>query len=214
MLTASIFLNGLVFGLILAAPAGPVGVLCIQRTLSEGRLHGLLSGLGAAVGDAIYGIVAAFGISAVALWVDEHEIGLRTFGGIVLLALAARTVFGRQRPTAPSVRGRVHTGSLARDFASAFALTITNPVTLITFASLLATFGLTNLIETKARAVALVGGVFIGSLVWWLAIALGAGLFRPMVDGGSGNGSWMRYISAAILTAFAAWALITAWLML
>ncbi|MGE0255311.1 MAG: LysE family translocator [Alphaproteobacteria bacterium] len=211
MLTASIFLNGLVFGLILAAPAGPVGVLCIQRTLSEGRLHGLLSGLGAAVGDALYGIVAAFGISAVALWIDEHEAGLRTFGGIVLLILAARTVMGRPRQTVPAVRGRVHTGSLARDFVSAFALTITNPVTLITFASLLATFGLTNVIETRARATALVGGVFLGSLVWWLAIALAANLFRPMVEGG--NGSWMRYVSAGILGAFALWALVTAWVM-
>jgi len=210
VITASIFLDSLVFGLILAAPAGPVGILCIQRTLAEGRLHGLLSGLGAAVGDAFYGVVAAFGISTISLWVKEHEVGLRTLGGVALLVLAAGTVFDRARATAPRVRGRVHTGSLARDFASAFTLTITNPVTLITFASLLATFGLTNVIETRADATALVGGVFAGSLVWWIVIALATHQFRPMVEGGNAGG--MRYVSAGILAAFAVWALTTAWM--
>ena len=75
-MTDFILINGFLFGLVLAAPVGPVGVLCVQRTLSEGRLHGLLSGLGAAFGDAIYGAIAAFGISAIQLWIADHQSGL------------------------------------------------------------------------------------------------------------------------------------------
>ena len=84
-MTDLIIINGFIFGLVLAAPVGPVGVLCVQRTLSEGRMHGLLSGLGAAVADAIYGAIAAFGVSAVQLWIVDHQSSLRTIGGIVLL---------------------------------------------------------------------------------------------------------------------------------
>ena len=94
-MTDLIIINGFIFGLVLAAPVGPVGVLCVQRTLSEGRMHGLLSGLGAAVADAIYGAIAAFGVSAVQLWIVDHQSSLRTIGGIVLLLLAAKTLLVR-----------------------------------------------------------------------------------------------------------------------
>lgn len=128
----------------LAAPVGPVGVLCVQRTLSEGRLHGLLSGLGAAFGDAIYGAIAAFGISAIQLWIADHQAGLRTAGGIVLLILAAKTLFIRPRRGPTTEIGKVHTESLLQDFISTFLLAITNPITMLTFAGLFVTLGVTD----------------------------------------------------------------------
>lgn len=207
-MTDFIFINGLLFGLVLAAPVGPVGVLCVQRTLSEGRLHGLLSGLGAAFGDAIYGAIAAFGISAIQLWIADHQAGLRTIGGIVLLILAAKTLFIRPRRTATTKVGKVHTESLPQDFISTFLLAITNPITMLVFAGLFATLGVTDAGDSVDNAALLVTGVFLGSALWWFALAFTANLARPYLDGG--YQTWVSRISAAILIGFAAYALITA----
>ncbi len=207
-MTDFIFINGLLFGLVLAAPVGPVGVLCVQRTLSEGRLHGLLSGLGAAFGDAIYGAIAAFGISAIQLWIVDHQAGLRTIGGIVLLILAAKTLFVRSRRTAQTKVGKVHTESLPQDFISTFLLAITNPITMLVFAGLFVTLGVTDAGDTVDNAALLVTGVFLGSALWWFALAFTANLARPYLDGG--YQTWVSRVSAAILIGFAAYALITA----
>lgn len=207
-MTDYILINGFLFGLVLAAPVGPVGVLCVQRTLSEGRMHGLLSGLGAAVGDAIYGAVAAFGISAIQLWISDHQAGLRTAGGVVLLILAAKTLFIRpRRPANPEV-GQVHTESLVQDFISTFLLAITNPITMLTFAGLFVTLGVTGAGDSIANAALLVTGVFFGSALWWFALASTANLARPYLDGGYQK--WVTRISAAILIGFGAYAFITA----
>jgi threonine/homoserine/homoserine lactone efflux protein len=207
-LTDYILINGLLFGLVLAAPVGPVGVLCVQRTLSEGRLHGLLSGLGAAFGDAIYGAIAAFGISAIQLWIADHQAGLRTAGGIVLLLLAAKTLFLRSRREAQKKVGTVHTESLLQDFISTFLLAITNPITMLTFAGLFVTLGVTDAGDSVDNAALLVAGVFVGSALWWFALAFTANLARPYLDGG--YQTWVSRVSAAILTGFGVYALITA----
>jgi threonine/homoserine/homoserine lactone efflux protein len=209
-LTEFAFITGLAYGLILAAPAGPVGVMCVQRTLTEGRLHGLLSGLGAAFGDALYGAVAAFGVSAVEDWIVDHQTALRWVGGVVLLLLAARTMFGRsrnrrQRNGDSTELAGIHTESLFQDFVSTFVLAIANPITLIAFAGLLATLGGTGTGQSFAHAGWLIAGVFCGSAVWWLALALGAGCFRGYL--GDGYDRWVRRISATILLVFGVYAL-------
>ncbi|MFT5181680.1 MAG: threonine/homoserine/homoserine lactone efflux protein [Alphaproteobacteria bacterium] len=207
-MTDFILINGFLFGLVLAAPVGPVGVLCVQRTLSEGRMHGLLSGLGAAFGDAIYGAIAAFGISAIQLWIADHQSGLRTIGGIVLLILAAKTLFVRPRRAAPAKVGQVHTESLLQDFISTFLLAITNPITMLTFAGLFVTLGVTDAGDSVDNAALLVTGVFAGSALWWFALAFTANLARPYLDGGYQK--WVSRVSAAILIGFGVYALITA----
>ena len=218
-LTDYVFINGLLFGLVLAAPVGPVGVLCVQRTITEGRLHGLLSGLGAAFGDALYGAVAAFGVSWVAEWINDHQMALRVVGGIVLLVLAARTILRRPRARA-GVNGAsadgtegtgiagIHTESLFQDFVSTFLLAVSNPITLLTFAGLLAMLGVTHAGESVEHAGWLIAGVFLGSAVWWLALSLTAGCFRGLINGGYDR--WVTGISATILLAFAIYALSTA----
>lgn len=207
-MTDFILINGFLFGLVLAAPPGPVGVLCVQRTLSEGRVHGLLSGLGAAVGDAIYGAIAAFGISAIQLWIADHQAGLRTIGGIVLLVLAAKTLFVRTRRTARADVGQVHTESLLQDFISTFLLTITNPITMLTFAGLFVILGVTEAGDSVDNAALLVAGVFGGSALWWFALASTANLARPYLDGS--YQTWVTRVSAAILAGFGIYALATA----
>lgn len=206
-MTDYILINGFLFGLVLAVPVGPVAVLCVQRTLSEGRLHGLLSGLGAAVADAIYGAIAAFGISAIQDWIIGHQGSLRTIGGIVLLILAVKTLFSRRRRPPPSAVGKIHTESLLQDFMSTFLLAITNPLTILTFAGLFVTLGVTEAGESIDNAALLVGGVFAGSSLWWFALASTANLARPYLDGGYER--LVTRISAAILAGFGVYALIT-----
>ena len=171
-------------------------------------MHGLLSGLGAAFGDAIYGAVAAFGISAIQLWIADHQASLRTIGGIVLLLLAAKTVFTRSRRESQTEVGQVHTESLPQDFISTFLLAITNPITVLTFAGLFVTLGVTDAGDSVDNAALLVAGVFVGSALWWFALAFTANLARPYLDGG--YQTLVSRISAAILTAFGLYALITA----
>lgn len=207
-MTDFIFINGFLFGLVLAAPVGPVGVLCVQRTLSEGRMHGVLSGLGAAFGDALYGAIAAFGISAIQLWIADHQAWLRTVGGLILLMLAAKTVFVRARRAAQAKVGVVHTESLLQDFISTFLLAITNPITVLTFAGLFVTLGVTDAGDSVDNAALLVAGVFAGSAFWWFALASTANLARPYLDGG--YQVMVRRISAAILASFGVYALVTA----
>jgi threonine/homoserine/homoserine lactone efflux protein len=207
-LTDFIIINGFIFGLVLAAPVGPVGVLCVQRTLSEGRMHGLLSGLGAAVGDAIYGAIAAFGVSAVQLWISDHQASLRTIGGILLLLLAAKTLILRSNRKSQKNVGKLHTENLLQDFVSTFLLAITNPITILTFAGLFVTLGSTDVGDSINNAALLVFGVFIGSALWWFALAFTANLARPYIDGGYQK--WVSRISAAILISFGVYALITA----
>lgn len=211
--TDYILIQGIVFGFFLALPVGPVGVLCVQRTLSQGRMHGLISGLGAAFGDALYGAVAAFGISAVEDWITGHQSALRLVGGIVLLLLALRTVVSmvRHRPVwserDEKISRRIETHSLVKDFISTFMLAITNPITFIAFAGLLATLGFTEAGRSIGNASILVLGVFAGSALWWIALSSTASLFRPFVDGS--YQVWMDRIVALVLAGFGIYALLT-----
>lgn len=170
-------------------------------------MHGLLSGLGAAFGDALYGAVAAFGISAIQLWIADHQAVLRTVGGIVLLILATKTLFVRSRRATQTKVGVVHTESLLQDFISTFFLAITNPITMLTFAGLFVTLGVTDAGDSVDNAALLVAGVFTGSAFWWFALASTANLARPYLDGG--YQTVVARISAAILAGFGVYALIT-----
>ena len=194
------FLNGIIFGLVLAAPVGPVAALCFERTITESRMHGLLSGLGAAFADALFGGVAAFGISTIAGWITIHQANLRLIGGLVLLALAVKTITARAPRQTDKVAGRIHTESLPQDFLSAFVLAITNPLTLITFIGLFASLGMAHEHLTFWQAAWLVGGVFLGSAFWWFALSLVAGSIRDLID--TVYQRWLNRVSAAILAGF------------
>ncbi|MHA1564078.1 MAG: LysE family translocator [Alphaproteobacteria bacterium] len=208
-MTGLIFLYGIFFGLVLAAPVGPVGVLCVQRTLTEGRMHGLLSGLGAAVGDGVYGVVAAFGVGAVSGWITGHQPLVRSVGGVLLLVLAAKSALTKPKPPKDKVIQKVHTESLLRDFLSTFFLAITNPITLIVFAGLMAGLGDADLVASTGAAVWLVLGVVAGSALWWLALSAAAGYFRAYMDHGFQHG--VNRVSAVVLGVFGLAALWSAW---
>lgn len=167
--------KGVVVGLIIAVPAGPVGVLCIRRTIFNGRLAGFISGIGAATGDAIFGIIAGFGLTFVSDLLLGYQNWLRLGGGVFLLLVGIRAFLAE--PLA-GPRSQRDPETLLADFASTFALTLTNPITILAFLAIFAGIGFTGEKATLAGAAILVLGVWLGSLSWWGALALGAGTLR------------------------------------
>jgi len=147
------FLRGLIIGLSIAAPVGPIGVLCIRRTLADGRAIGFASGLGAATADAVYGAVAAFGLSLVTNALVEQRVWLQAGGGVFLCYLGVRT--WRAVPHVAS-GGPADGRGLAAAWASTFALTLTNPTTIISFAAIQSTQSLLWALVDAAIGIALV----------------------------------------------------------
>jgi len=163
--------RGFIIGLSIAAPLGPISLLCMKRTLAEGRLSGIISGLGAATADAAYGFVAAFGLTFISNMLIDQQAWLRFFGGLYLSYLGVRQLLDRsaKRPAFAGDGG----SSLLEAYAQTLFLTLTNPMTVLSFGAFLAGMGLmsataSNATATSMSAWALVAGVFSGSLFWWL----------------------------------------------
>lgn len=166
----SLFLKGMLLGFSIAAPVGPIGLLCIQRTLANGWLYGFLSGLGTATADAAYGFIAAFGITAVSAFLIRQQFLLHLIGGLFLLYLGYITF--RTLPADTLTTSSIK-NNLSSSYSSAFFLTLTNPMTIMSFAAIFAGFGVqagSTWRETYVQPAFIVGGVFLGSLLWWLLL--------------------------------------------
>ena len=165
---ATLFLlKGIAIGFAIAAPVGPIGVLCIRRTFAEGRVSGFVTGMGAATADAFYGAVAGFGLTAVSGFLLTFQSELRLFGGLFLCALGAKTFFAKPAAAGPRMQGR----GLAQAYATTVVLTLTNPATVLSFLAVFAGAGLGQARYGAAEAAAIVAGVFLGSVGWWLALS-------------------------------------------
>ena len=196
-----LLLRGGLIGLSIAAPVGPIGVLCIRRTLAEGWVFGLVSGLGAATADAAYGCIAAFGLTLISAALVSHQSGLRLVGGLFLCYLGVKTLLARPAEQAPSLRG----GGLWRAYGSTLFLTLTNPVTILAFAAIFAGLGLAETGGGYASAGLLVLGVFVGSATWWLLLSSAVGIFRTRF---SPSGMlWVNRVSGLIILGFGVYAL-------
>lgn len=170
----SFLVKGFIVGFIIAAPVGPIGMLCIQRTLTKGQLYGLMTGLGAATADAFYGSMAGFGITFIANFLVSHQLLLRIAGGIVLCYFGVRTFLsktGEQRALSEGT-------GLFSAYLSTFLLTITNPMTIFSFAAAFARLGAGMQGEDFFSAAALTIGVFLGSAAWWYFLSGSTNLFR------------------------------------
>ena len=187
-------LKGVLVGIIIAVPAGPVGVLCIRRTIFHGRLAGFMSGLGASCADAVFGIIAGFGLTVISDLLLDYQSWLRLGGAAFLLYIGNSTL--RADPLAGTRTQRDPEGLLA-DYVSTFVLTITNPITILAFLAIFAGIGFTGAEATLGRAAILVLGVWLGSLLWWAGLALGAGMVRPSF--GRDHLVWINRGSGGIL---------------
>jgi threonine/homoserine/homoserine lactone efflux protein len=201
-----IFARGLLIGLSIAAPVGPIGVLCIRRTLADGRLAGLATGLGAATADAAYGAIAGFGLTVVTRLLLAHEFWIRLIGGLFLCYLGVKTFVGTpaERPAAVA-GGR----SLAGAYTSALALTLTNPLTILSFVAIFAGMGAGVAGGTAPAAALLVLGVLIGSALWWLILTGAVGLLRSRLT--VARLRWVNRISGLVLLVFGAVSLLSLW---
>ena len=199
----SFYLKGLIVGFSIAAPVGPIGVLCIRRTLTEGRISGLVSGLGAASADAIYGCIAGFGLTFVSGFLIGQQVWLRVIGGIFLCYLGFKTFFTRPAQQAASASGN----GLIGVYASTFFLTITNPLTILSFIGIFAGLGVASAQGNFLTAGVLVLGVFSGSALWWLLLSSGVGLLREKVK--PSGLRWVNKIAGLLIAAFGLVALLS-----
>jgi threonine/homoserine/homoserine lactone efflux protein len=196
-------LRGLAIGFSIAAPVGPIGVLCIRRTLAEGRASGLLSGLGAATADGIYGVIAGFGLTYVSNILIGYQSWIRLIGGLFLCYLGLKTYLSRpaESPAWPEGEG------LAGAYASTFLLTLTNPMTILAFTAIFAGLGIGSAAGDYASATLLVMGVFCGSAAWWLILSSGVSLlssrFSPRALG------WVNKVAGIIILGFGVTALLS-----
>lgn len=194
---ASFLLRGLIIGFSIAAPVGPIGVLCIRRTLAHGRASGLLTGLGAASADALYGCVAALGLTLISNFLVSQQLWLHLVGGVFLCYLGIRTFFSKPFENS----GSVNVSGPAGAYVSTFLLTLTNPVTVLSFVSVFAGLGVrigTN--GNYINATILVLGVFIGSALWWLILTGFVGLFHSKFN--PDQLKWVNKISGTIIAVF------------
>lgn len=195
-------LKGVAVGIVIAVPVGPVGVLCVRRTIFNGRLSGFVSGLGAATADALFGIIAASGLTVISEALLGFQGWLRLAGAGFLLYIGAKAL--RTDPLAGARPHRDPEG-LFTDYASSFALTITNPITILAFLAIFAGIGFTGRAATLGRGAILVLGVWLGSLIWWAGLAFGAGLLRLSFRGrhlvwiNRGSGGILLFSGAALL---------------
>ena len=190
-----VVIGGLLIGLVVAAPIGAVNLVCIRRTLSFGQFNGFLSGLGAALGDSMFAVVAAFGLSAISDLVLRYEAWIKMPGGLLLVALGAHTYYADPPPLVDR-RDKCNgtpagTDDLPHTIASTFLLTVTNPATLVAFTAIIA--GAANDLgyrHSAAGAGLLVASVFAGSSLWWFLITMLIGLLHGQI-----SEAWLRRIN-------------------
>lgn len=191
------FLQGILIGLSIAAPVGPIGVLCIRRTLSYGRVMGFLTGCGAATADAVYGSVAAFGLTSISSLLINYQDILRLVGGTFLIYLGLRTFLAK-----PSNR-ETNSGetNYLNAYISTFFLTLTNPLTILTFVGIFAGLGIvTSGGSNYGDATILVVGVFIGSILWWMVLSSLTTLIKGKIT--TKGLVWVNRISGIIILGF------------
>ena len=178
---AVLLLTGAAVGFFVAAPVGPVAVLCVRRTLADGRVVGYGAGLGAALGDTVFGALAIFSVAAVASFLHEHRPAIQVLGSLALIGLGVRTTRSARSPAA--VPARPDGETLLSAFGSAFAVTIVNPVTVVAFLSIFAAFGVSERIDGLLDSWLAIAGVFAGAGAWWFLVVGVASVFRQRFAG-------------------------------
>jgi threonine/homoserine/homoserine lactone efflux protein len=186
------FLKGILIGFAMAVPVGPIGIMCIRKTLTEGRLRGMIIGFGAATADLLYGSVAAFGLTIISDTLISQKFWIRLVGGALLLFLGIRTF--RAKPTDP--KRHINSSGMLRSYLTTLFLTLTNPLTIFAFIAVFAALGLGDGLSYFSASL-LVAGVFIGSSLWFLILSSGSLFFRERLD--LVGLSWVNKIAGVLI---------------
>lgn len=193
----ALFLKGLLLGFAIAAPVGPIGILCIHRSLHHGFKSGFLTGIGAALADGTYGLMAGFGLTVITKVLLQYEHLIRVAGGLFLIYLGIK-IFISQSVVSTDKRGEK---SGWHALTSAYLLTLTNPATILAFIAVFASFGLATTSTSYANALLLVIGITLGSAIWWLLLSSSVAYFlhhklSPRIL------NWINKTSSLIVIAF------------
>lgn len=199
----ALLIKALIMGISIAAPVGPIGVLCIQRTLAQGKMAGLVSGLGAACADLMYGLVAGLGITFISQFLISHHLWIQFIGGIFLLFLGGKTLISK----ATDVSGRPKMKNLFSAFFTVFFQTLTNPMTILSFTAIFAGLGMANSQTNSTSAILLVAGIFLGSALWWLFLSIGVGFFQTKIT--THMLTIINRVSGMVIILFGAFSLLT-----
>ncbi len=167
-------------GFIVAAPIGPVSLMCIRRSLSKGRIQGFATGLGATIGDMFYAAIAAFGLSFVINFLQREDFWLRLLGGAFLISMGLYVLIKKRE--APSLKNTEDVQHLGETFGSAFLLDISNPVIILAYLAIFSGFGLDSAEGHIVSAISLVVGVAIGAAIWWFCLVQFICLFRKGIS--------------------------------
>jgi threonine/homoserine/homoserine lactone efflux protein len=170
----NLFVHGIVIGIALAAPVGPIAFVCIQRSIAHGRLHGIIAGLGIATADAFYAAVTAFGLALISDFLLARQWFFRLFGGLALIAVGLKIFFAPP----PEMKVQADGGSLLSDYSTMLALTLANPLTILFFAIIIPGFGAVISGATWINPALFVIGVFAGEMAWWVILCGSIGSMR------------------------------------
>lgn len=209
-MNGGLLLQGFGIGLAISIPVGPVGVLIMRRTLTEGLLSGAVAGFGSAIGMALYGSIAGFGLTAVSGLMLTHQRSLKLVGGVLLLYLGYAIARATPPAKAPVSRDAGSVALLAGSFGSTLFLTVTSPAVLIYFLTLFANVGLIDKERSYAAASTLVGGVFAGAAAWWLTLGIIVSLLRSRLK--TPWSLWINRCSGATIAIFGALILLQLWI--
>lgn len=199
----SFLIRGLIIGFSIAATVGPMCILCINRTLRKGQLYGLVSGLGIATADAVYGSIAGFGLTVITSFLVSQQMWIHLIGGLFLVYLGIKTTFTRPAERAAAAKADGFVGA----YVSTFLLTLTNPLTILSFAAIFAGIGVGGASKSYLSATLVVCGVFLGSVTWWCILTSGISLLRKRFT--ARWLLWINRISGVIILLFGILALLS-----
>lgn len=172
--------RGILVGIAVSIPLGPIGVMIVQRTLTRGNWAGFFSGVGAAISDLVYALIAGYGFSLIISFIETNQLSLQVGGGAILMVFGIYTFL--QNPIKQIRTPRKSNITYWQDVVSTFALTITNPLAVFTFLIIFASFDVFVEAQEKNLIYVVLIGVFVGALLWWMNLTLLVGLFRRFIN--------------------------------
>ena len=204
----AIFIKGVIIGLLVSAPLGPIGIMCIQRTLNRGYMSGFVSGLGAAAADIIFAVIAGLGLTIIINFIEKQHIYFQILGGLFVLYIGYR-IFNTN-PVKQLRLQRLNKTRLSQDFASVFLLTISNPMAILLFIAIMAALKVANGVLSIFELSILTAGIAGGAILWWFILASIANRFRNRIR--LKSIWWLNKITGSVVFLFGVVVIISVWI--
>jgi len=195
----NLIIKAIIIGFSIAAPVGPMAILCINRTLNTGFLIGIITGLGIATADAVYGCIVGFGLTAVSNYLITHKTIIHIIGGLILCYLGIKILFSKPQ-------SKVAEPKISGNYLSAFFSTLMNPMTIIAYIAVLSGIGIGITNPDVLHAIAVVLGIFVGSSIWWLILSTAVTVARRKTNPTVTRG--INILSGLIILGFGVWIII------